>query len=132
MEKKKGCTVAESDSNTLDLPADNLVPTLGVSAHQEELAIYAKALGHPVRLFVLDFLSRRSCCYSGDLSELLPIAKSTLSQHLSELKKANLIQGTIEGPRIRYCLNPKQWEAARKKFCHLFSCELKNNLNPKK
>jgi len=80
---------------------------------QKRAARYAKAMGHPVRLYVLELLSNQSCCYSGDLSEDLPIAKSTLSQHLKELKDAGLIQGEIEAPRIKYCLNKKNWEEAR-------------------
>jgi len=86
---------------------------------QKKAARYAKAMGHPVRLYVLELLSSQSCCYSGDLSEDLPIAKSTLSQHLKELKDAGLIQGEIESPRIKYCINKKNWEEARnllKKF----------------
>ncbi len=131
MEREKTCTASES--NTLNMDKAVAEPTsTGVTLRQEELAMYAKALGHPVRLFVLEFLSRRACCYSGDLSQLLPIAKSTLSQHLKELKKAKLIQGTIETPKIKYCLNRERWEAARNMFCHLFSCDQKNNLNPKK
>ncbi|MCD6333439.1 MAG: winged helix-turn-helix transcriptional regulator [Bacteroidales bacterium] len=61
-------------------------------------------------------LSKEPCCYSGDLSEILPIAKSTLSQHLKELKNAGLIQGTIEAPKIRYCLNQENWALAQKLF----------------
>ncbi len=87
---------------------------------QVALARYAKALGHPVRIYVLQLLARQSCCYSGDLSEVLPIAKSTLSQHLKELKNAGLIQGEIEPPKIKYCLDPEKWETAKKLFCHLF------------
>ena len=68
---------------------------------QIKLAQIAKALGHPVRIYILSFLSKQACCYSGDLSDILPIAKSTLSQHLKELKKAGLIQGEIETPRIK-------------------------------
>ena len=75
------------------------------SENQAKLSRYAKALGHPVRIYILELLSKQSCCYSGDLSEELPIAKSTLSQHLKELKEAGLIQGEIEAPRIKYCLN---------------------------
>lgn len=77
------------------------------------MARYAKAMGHPVRMYVLELLSNQSCCYSGDLSDILPIAKSTLSQHLKELKDAGLIQGEIEAPKIKYCLNRKNWEEAR-------------------
>ena len=80
------------------------------------VARYAKAMGHPVRIYILQLLSNQSCCYSGDLSEELPIAKSTLSQHLKELKKAGLIQGEIEQPRIKYCLNKENWMSAQKLF----------------
>ena len=80
---------------------------------QHRLARVAKALGHPVRVYILELLSRQSCCYSGDLSEELPIAKSTLSQHLKELKDAGLIQGEIEAPKIKYCLNRENWSEAQ-------------------
>ncbi|MGC9355505.1 MAG: ArsR/SmtB family transcription factor, partial [Mariniphaga sp.] len=83
------------------------------SENQKQLARFAKALGHPVRVYILELLSRQSCCYSGDLSEDLPIAKSTLSQHLKELKSAGLIQGEIEAPKIKYCINRENWELAR-------------------
>ena len=87
-----------------------------MTADQKKMARYAKALGHPVRMYILELLSKQSCCYSGDLSEVLPIAKSTLSQHLKELKKAGLIQGEIELPKIKYCLNKENWEEAKKLF----------------
>ena len=80
---------------------------------QRRAARYAKAMGHPVRMYVLELLSTQSCCYSGDLSDDLPIAKSTLSQHLKELKDAGLIQGEIESPRIKYCLNKENWKEAQ-------------------
>jgi DNA-binding transcriptional ArsR family regulator len=83
---------------------------------QIQAARFAKAMGHPVRLFVLEMLNRESCCYSGDLSELLPIAKSTLSQHLKELKDAGLIQGEIEAPKIKYCINRENWTKAQQLF----------------
>lgn len=83
---------------------------------QKRVARYAKALGHPIRIFVLELLLKQSCCYSGDLSEILPIAKSTLSQHLKELKEAGLIQGEIEQPRIKYCINKENWEEAQVLF----------------
>ena len=84
-----------------------------ISLNQKKIARYAKAMGHPVRMYVLELLSNQNCCYSGDLSDILPIAKSTLSQHLKELKSAGLIQGEIEAPRIKYCLNKKNWEEAK-------------------
>ena len=90
-----------------------------ITEDQKILARFAKAMGHPVRMHVLELLSRQTCCYSGDLTEVLPIAKSTLSQHLKELKEAGLIQGEIEAPRIRYCLNRENWEQARSLFYKL-------------
>ena len=83
---------------------------------QRKIARYAKAMGHPVRVYVMELLSKQSCCYSGDLSEILPIAKSTLSQHLKELKNAGLIQGEIEAPKIKYCINQQNWIEAQNLF----------------
>lgn len=89
----------------------------------EMLARYAKALGHPVRVYIMELLSTQSCCFSGDIAEDLPIARSTLSQHLKELKSAGLIQGTIEYPKIRYCINVENWKRARKLFGQLLDSE---------
>jgi len=83
---------------------------------QIKTARYAKAMGHPIRMYLLELLSKQSCCYSGDISEELPIAKSTLSQHLKELKDAGLIQGEIELPRIKYCINKENWKEAQQLF----------------
>jgi predicted transcriptional regulator len=82
---------------------------------QEKMARYAKALSHPVRVFVMDFLANNldKCCYSGDMAEELPIARSTLSEHLKELKKAGLIQGEINPPYIKYCINRENWDEAK-------------------
>lgn len=96
------------------------MPSGIITDQQKRIARYAKALGHPVRIYILNLLGSQSCCYSGNLSEVLPIAKSTLSQHLKELKEAGLIHGEIEGPRIRYCLNRQSWEEAKKLFSDLF------------
>ena len=87
-----------------------------ITERQKRLARYAKALGHPVRVYIMEMVSSQSCCYSGDLSDVLPIAKSTLSQHLKELKEAGLIQGTIERPKIKYCLNQENWKEAKELF----------------
>jgi DNA-binding transcriptional ArsR family regulator len=83
--------------------------------NQEKIARYAKALSHPARVFVMEFLANNlnRCCYSGDMAEELPIARSTLSEHLKELKKAGLIQGEINPPYIKYCINPENWEEAK-------------------
>lgn len=87
-----------------------------ITEDQKKFARYAKAMGHPVRMYILETLSKQSCCYSGDLSEVLPIAKSTLSQHLKELKEVGFIQGEIESPKIKYCLNKENWAEARNFF----------------
>jgi len=87
-----------------------------ITEEQQKAARYAKAMGHPIRMYVLDLLAKQSCCYSGELSEDRPIVKSTLSQHLKELKDAGLIQGEIEAPRIKYCLNKDNWKEAQDLF----------------
>lgn len=91
-----------------------------ITDKQVRAARYAKAMGHPVRMYVLQLLSSQSCCYSSDITDDLPIAKSTLSQHLKELKNAGLIQGEIEAPKIKYCLNQQNWEEAKALFTELF------------
>jgi DNA-binding transcriptional ArsR family regulator len=86
-----------------------------------QLALIAKALSHPARVYIVKKLSgMNACCYSGDLVDELPIGRSTLSQHLKELKYAGLIQGETEPPFIKYCLNRENWELARKAFGDLF------------
>ena len=82
----------------------------------EELAKFAKALGHPTRIKILNYLENQSCCYTGDLLEVIPLAQSTISQHLKELKTAGLIQGEVNPPKIKYCINVKNWEKARRLF----------------
>ncbi|HAN18572.1 MAG: transcriptional regulator [Bacteroidetes bacterium GWC2_33_15] len=92
-----------------------------ITDKQTKIARYAKAMSHPIRVHILEILASQSCCYSGDLTEILPIAKSTLSQHLKELKNAGLIQGEIELPKIKYCLNKENWNEAKKLFSIFFS-----------
>lgn len=87
---------------------------------QERLARYAKALGHPARLFILEFLESQSCCFVGNIVDELPMAQSTVSQHLKELKDAGLIQGSIELPRVRYCVNRENWAEAKALFGGFF------------
>ncbi|GAB4299908.1 MAG: metalloregulator ArsR/SmtB family transcription factor [Marinilabiliales bacterium] len=91
-----------------------------ICEEQKMIAKYAKAMGHPIRIYVLDLLSKQNCCYSGDLTDVLPIAKSTLSGHLKILKEAGLIQGEIEAPKIRYCINQKNWKQAQLLFESFF------------
>ncbi|MCC5905690.1 MAG: winged helix-turn-helix transcriptional regulator [Balneolaceae bacterium] len=66
----------------------------------------AKALGHPARIAILKILAERTTCFCGDITEILPLAQSTVSQHLKALKSAGLITGEVEGVRTCYCLNP--------------------------
>jgi len=87
---------------------------------QKLIARYAKAMGHPVRVAILEMLAKESCCYHGDMSELLPIAKSTLSQHLNELKDAGLIKGTFTPPTVKYCINQENWKEAKQLLANLF------------
>jgi ArsR family transcriptional regulator, arsenate/arsenite/antimonite-responsive transcriptional repressor len=91
---------------------------------QTRLARIARAMGHPARIMILELLSEQNCCYSGDMAEELPIARSTLSQHLKELKDAGLIQGEVTPPRIKYCLNAENWELARSLYNDLFKRKL--------
>ncbi|MEZ7884705.1 hypothetical protein SDC9_70937 [bioreactor metagenome] len=91
------------------------------SDNQQKIAKYSKALSHPVRVFILEHLAGNKCCYSGDMADILPIARSTLSEHLKELKKAGLIQGEINPPYIKYCVNRTNWEEAKELLGNFFN-----------
>ena len=93
---------------------------MNYSQKEETLARYAKALSHPIRIRILNFLEKQSCCYTGQLTEEIPMAQSTISQHLKELKDAGLIQGDVMPPRIKYCINQKAWTEAKKAFASFF------------
>lgn len=90
------------------------------TAEQEQLARYAKAMGHPARIAIIDFLASQESCFFGDIHDELPIAKATVSQHLKELKDAGLIQGEIEGPKVRYCINKENWMNAQQMFARFY------------
>jgi DNA-binding HxlR family transcriptional regulator len=101
---------------------------LEITPEQERLARFAKAMGHPTRIAILIFLAQRNECFFGDIHEVLPIAKATVSQHLSELKEAGLIQGTIEPPKVKYCINPENWKLAKRLFSQMLDgCCPSNN-----
>ena len=87
----------------------------------EQLARFAKALGHPARITILNYLASLDSCYFGDIHNELPIAKATVSQHLKELKEAGLIQGEIETPKVKYCINRENWEKAQAYFEAFFA-----------
>ena len=87
----------------------------------EELAKFAKALGHPTRIKILNYLENQSCCFTGDLLEVIPLAQSTISQHLKELKDAGLIQGEVSPPKIKYCIHQENWGKAKQLFSDFFN-----------
>jgi ArsR family transcriptional regulator len=99
------------------------------TAEQEQIARFAKAMGHPVRVAILQLLNTQACCYHGDMAEELPIAKSTLSQHLNELKDAGLIQGNITPPTVKYCIHTENWHKAKALFDTLLIANKENTCN---
>lgn len=80
---------------------------------QNRLADLAKALGHPARIAILQFLAKQNVCICGDIVEEIPLSQATVSQHLAELKRVGIIKGEIEGPRICYCIDQKAWNEAK-------------------
>ena len=86
-----------------------------------DLANLAKAISHPARLKILKILMDKNTCMCGEIVDILPLAQSTVSQHLKELKQADLILGEVEGPKICYCLNRKKIEKIKTSFNELFS-----------
>jgi DNA-binding transcriptional ArsR family regulator len=84
------------------------------TVRQNRLAKYMKALGHPARVAILEVLINRQACICGDIVEELPLSQSTVSQHLKELKEAGLIKGEIEGVKVCYCIDEKEWDNAKK------------------
>jgi ArsR family transcriptional regulator len=86
---------------------------------QNEIAILAKALGHPARIAILEFLLKSDACICGDIVNELPLAQPTVSQHLKELKNAGLIKGSIEGNAICYCIDEKNLEKIKNYFANI-------------
>jgi DNA-binding transcriptional ArsR family regulator len=91
------------------------------SDKQNRLAGMMKALAHPARIAIIQRLIRADACICGDLVDELGLAQPTISQHLKELKSAGLIQGTIEGTSVCYCIEPKTWAAYQKEIAALFA-----------
>jgi DNA-binding transcriptional ArsR family regulator len=83
----------------------NISPGLDNQKETELFAEFCKALGHPARVMIINYLKRIDRCLCGDIVEMLPLAQSTVSQHLKCLKKAGLIKGEVEGPKTCYCLD---------------------------
>ncbi len=88
---------------------------------EEITARFAKALAHPARISILQFLAKQDSCFFGELNEILPLTKATVSQHLSELKEAGLIQGEIFPPKVKYCINKENWVLAQQLIGALFA-----------
>jgi DNA-binding transcriptional ArsR family regulator len=87
---------------------------------EQDLAAFAKAMSHPARIAIMKVLAQKNECICGELVELLPLAQSTVSQHLKELKNAELITGELDGPRSCYCINWKAFEKFNNDFNSLF------------
>ena len=104
----------------------NIAIYMGLSKTEEftvrdnKLAGYAKALAHPARIAILQLLIKKQSCICGDLVDELPLSQSTVSQHLKELKEAGLIKGDIDGAKICYCIDEKEWENAKTYLDNLF------------
>jgi DNA-binding transcriptional ArsR family regulator len=94
--------------------------TAGFTKAQIELAAMAKALGHPARISILQFLATQKNCMCGDIVGELPLSQSTVSQHLKELRNAGLIRGNIDGPSVCYCIDEKMWNRVTRIFAALF------------
>lgn len=88
---------------------------------QNKIAKYTKALGHPARIAILEVLIKKQACICGDIVDELPLSQSTVSQHLKELKEAGLIKGDIEGVKVCYCIDEKEWETAKNYLNTFFS-----------
>ena len=87
---------------------------------QNEMAMAAKAFAHPARVAIIQYLLSTNACINGDLVQELGLAQATISQHLRELKDIGIIQGTIEGSRVSYCINPVRWAEIKGQFNALF------------
>ena len=102
-----------------------ITKTDAFTSNQNDLATLFKALAHPARIAIIEFLLKKDKCICGDIVDELPLAQATISQHLKELKNANLIQGTIEGTAICYCLNQEVFTELNEKI-HLITNQLIN------
>jgi DNA-binding transcriptional ArsR family regulator len=98
-----------------------LTKTEAFSQTQNELATLTKALGHPARIAILQFLAQRKACVCGDIVDELPLSQSTVSQHLKELKNAGLVKGDIDGPSVCYCIDEKAWAKGQQILQQLFA-----------
>ncbi len=98
-----------------------LTKTEKFTARQNRLASFAKALAHPARVAILEYLLAHKACICGDLVDELPLAQATVSQHLKELKAIGIIKGEIEGTSVCYCIDPQVWEEIHSALSGLFA-----------
>jgi len=91
-----------------------------------DMAIFAKALSHPVRVAILNYLDKQCECFTGDLVTIFPMAQSTISQHIKALKKAGLIEGEVNPPKTNYCINQENWKIAKQLFTDFFDIDFMN------
>lgn len=87
---------------------------------QNEMAAMAKAIAHPARIAILQYLVKKNACVCGDIVDELGLAQATTSQHLKELKNAGIIQGNIDGASVCYCIDPKAWKYYKEAFSTFF------------
>ena len=97
------------------------------TAEQNHLASLLKAMAHPARIAILQNIIKANACICGDLVEELGLAQATISQHLKELKNAGLIQGTIEGVSVCYCIHPENWKLVSKQLSSFFDAYIPVN-----
>ena len=99
---------------------DRTLEPIDYGVENTQLANFARALAHPVRIQIIQLLKSQSSCYTGDLTEMIPLAQSTISQHLKVLKEAGLIKGEILPPKVKYCIDQTNWLLAGESFEELF------------
>jgi len=106
MKRSRATNSGEAACCPPPLAGPDLRPTEGAEA-DAEIAVLAKAIGHPARVKILRLLVSRNACVCGEIVDELPLAQSTVSQHLKILKRAGFIRGEVDGPRIAYCIEPR-------------------------
>ena len=94
---------------------------------QNQLAAYAKAIAHPARVAIIEYLLEHQTCICGDLVDELPLAQATVSQHLKELKQVGIIKGEIEGSTVCYCIDEKVWNEVKDMLMNLFMSKVSSN-----
>jgi DNA-binding transcriptional ArsR family regulator len=104
-----------------------LTKTEEFTVRDNKVARYAKALAHPARVAILQLLIKKQACICGDIVDELPLSQSTVSQHLKELKEAGLVKGDIDGAKVCYCIDEKEWQTAKNYIDGIFDSFKGNN-----